>query len=577
MDGQSREPVRPTTVSAASSSVPDRQGPRPVKTVAGWLYTSNPFYAISAALIFAGLRISFGADGQTSFPWGLAGGLFSYALLLAASSYLLVRYGKVWDDARSLLLLLVLVLVALSLSFDDVLTGNFRQGAALNLAGLAFATAVSELLLRGLRIRLPAAFRLPYYLLLAIFFIYPVVIAGQHFAPGADRLHWAFLGFPVSASLALVALLPAARRGEESLRENGTPWNWPWFPWPLFAVLGLCACGRTYSICVSLDFIGGSASAFGLYFLAPLCLAAALLFLEVGLRTPGRSTVAVGMVLAAAAPLLGAIDRPDPVYRYFVQVFHETVGGTPLFITISLAGVFYLAAAARGVRPAMDCLTLCVAMLSLVHPDTVALNTSIRPAAWPLAVAAAIQLAAAIARSSSARATLAGLLAVCAVSLPFGLTKPVAIVAPAHLLLLVGLLVALVFDDRFARLLRRAGSVAIVFLALLAIADPGWPLRDAGAGVSWWYPLIWLAVAIGYGWRFNSCAYYHAAAVISLSWLGAHGMHVYQQLRTRVAGLDHLAAGLVFFACALLVSLNKAGITIRSVAARIPKLPRIRE
>lgn len=576
MDSQVPDPTTADTVKLTPLSEAVRPGPRPVKALAGWLYTSNPFYAVSAALIFAGLRISFSSHGETSSPWGLAGGLSAYAMLLAASSYVLVRLGKVWDDVRSLLLLTVLVLIALSLSFDEYLIENFREGVLLNVASLAFAAGVSEFLLRGLSIRLPAIFRLPYYLLLAIFFVYPAVIARCHFEPGTDRLHWAFFGFPLAAALAMLALLPAARSGKSRTADNGTPWSWPWFPWPLFAVLGLCACGRAYSICVSLDFIGGSASAFGLYFLVPLCLAAALLFVEVGLQTPNRRATTIGMALAAAAPLLAASHRADVVYQGFLTAFHAALGGTPLFVTLCLVSLFYLLAAIRRVRLAVDCLTVCIALLSLVNRDALTVDWLSPPAVLPLFAAAAIQLAAAIVRSSSPRAFLAGVMGVLACTIQYRLTTPDVITIPMHLLLLAMLVTAVAFNDRFARFLRSVGAIAIGAVALWAVGDPRWLLGDWAAQCSWWYPLAWLAAAAAYGWMLNSRTYYHAAVLIALAWFGDHGLRLYQQLRVHVAGLDLLTGGMLFFAFGLLVSLSKAGVAVRAWVHRIPALLRAR-
>src|SRR5579883_1524473 len=100
-------------VSSASQNA-STDGVRWFGSIGRWVCTHNPFYVISAALVFAGLRISFGPETQNAHPLGLAIGVSSYTMLLAVTSYLLVRYGKVWDDVRSLLLLIVLLLVSLS-------------------------------------------------------------------------------------------------------------------------------------------------------------------------------------------------------------------------------------------------------------------------------------------------------------------------------------------------------------------------------------------------------------------------------------------------------------------------------
>ena len=69
--------------------------------------TSNPFYAISAALVVLGLRASFHLPGAaTAYPTlTLLLSLGGYTLLLAATAAFLVRLGNVWEDVRTLLLL----------------------------------------------------------------------------------------------------------------------------------------------------------------------------------------------------------------------------------------------------------------------------------------------------------------------------------------------------------------------------------------------------------------------------------------------------------------------------------------
>ena len=142
-----------------------------------WICTNNPFYVLSAGLFLAGLWISFGSQGQdekiqAEETWALMSWLAGYTLLLAGTAYLLVRFAKVWDDARTVLLLVVLMFLATSVTFDEVLVQAPERGLACNLMGLGFAMAVSEWLLRGIRLALPAWFRVPYYGILALFFLY---------------------------------------------------------------------------------------------------------------------------------------------------------------------------------------------------------------------------------------------------------------------------------------------------------------------------------------------------------------------------------------------------------------------
>ena len=51
-----------------------------------WLYTNNPFYVISAALVFVGLWTSFDASGSASAAKALGSSLAIYTLLLAITA-----------------------------------------------------------------------------------------------------------------------------------------------------------------------------------------------------------------------------------------------------------------------------------------------------------------------------------------------------------------------------------------------------------------------------------------------------------------------------------------------------------
>src|SRR5579884_2142851 len=101
--------------------------------------TSNPFYALSAALFLAGLWLSFGAQAGEVETWALMSGLAGYTLLLAVTACLLVRFGNVWDDVRTVLLLVVLMFLATSVTFDDALVRRPGVGVICFLTGFALA------------------------------------------------------------------------------------------------------------------------------------------------------------------------------------------------------------------------------------------------------------------------------------------------------------------------------------------------------------------------------------------------------------------------------------------------------
>src|SRR5262249_21061019 len=163
----------------------------------------------SAGLFLAGLWVSFGAQARDVDTWALMSGLAGYTLLLAVTACLLVRFGDVWDDVRTVLLLVVLMFLATSVTFDEVLVSSPERGLVCCLGGLLFAVAVTEGVVRGIRLRLPAWFRGPYYLILALFFLYPLALTPLLDRPRSEALMWGLFGFSAAAGLAFLSLLPA--------------------------------------------------------------------------------------------------------------------------------------------------------------------------------------------------------------------------------------------------------------------------------------------------------------------------------------------------------------------------------
>src|SRR5262249_14735447 len=87
-------------------------------------------------------------------------------------------------------------------------------------------------------------------------------------------------------------LLPAVRRGGDYVRDNGSPWPWPLYPWALFGLLALAVPGRAFLLCWSFHLLDGTdrdASIFGAYFLLPFGLALAVLLLEAVLSSGRRA------------------------------------------------------------------------------------------------------------------------------------------------------------------------------------------------------------------------------------------------------------------------------------------------
>ncbi|MBX9622900.1 MAG: hypothetical protein K2X82_03715 [Gemmataceae bacterium] len=382
------------------------------RTLLGWVATGNPLYVVSAGLFLFGLRLSFDAQDPDAGSWLLMAGLGGYTLLLAAAALLLVRFAGVWDDVRTVLLLVVLMFLATSVTFDDLLVADPVRGAGLNLAGLGFAVLVTEGVLRGIRLRLPAGFRVPYYLALALFFLYPILLTPYLHDPRGGPLQWLLWGFSPAAGLVVFTLLPAVRRGPDYVRGTGSPWPWPFYPWSLFVFLGLAVPARAFLLCWSFHLLGGAdreSLIFGPYFVVPFGFAVAALLLELGLERDRPTVRWVALAVPAGLVALAGVGHSaDAAYTGFLARFIAVLGGTPLFVTVLAAGAFYLYAWGRGVAVGADGFAAAALALAVVGPGTLAWDELTEPRAWPLAAVAAFQIALGLRRRDAWRVLAGG-------------------------------------------------------------------------------------------------------------------------------------------------------------------------
>jgi hypothetical protein len=552
-----------------------------------WVCTNNPFYVISAGLFLVGLWLSFGDPRKIENIWALMAGLGGYSLLLAVTAYLLVRFANVWDDARTVLLLVVLMFLATSVTFDEVLVvemvdpqgGMPIRGIVCYVAGLAFAICVSAALLRGIRLTLPAGYRFPYYFILGLFFLYPLALCPLLVDPRGEALQWGLFGFSGVAGLIFLTLLPAIRRGAEYVRDNGSPWPWPLYPWALFGMLALAVPARAVLFCWSMHPIGGAnleRIIFGGYFLVPFGLMLAVLLLEAGLVSGRRMLLA--LALAVPAGLIGLClvgHRSDPVYEGFLQIFTERLGGDPVYCTLIASAGFYGYAATRCVVGAADALTATLAALTFVNPEILTVRElAAQPA--PLIAAATLLLGLGIWRRRSWRCLLGALGLVVGMALAFpedGEISTYRWIIVSHLVLLIIMIIATAFDDVLARMLRFAGPFLTLLLCLAVMVLPFAP----PAGIPTWligvYPPAMAAVLAAYGyWRLHPPTL-AMAGLIFVCWSLLSGWQVYRVCRQLVAGLDYLVTSLLAFVLAILVSLGKAGLLNRWLAAWRVKTP----
>ncbi len=94
------------------------------------LYNHNPFYPISAVLMLYGMHRAVGSSAGVTGGRMLMEMLCGYTALLAVVGFLIARFGRVWDDARTILLIVALLLVTLSAAFDRIVLVDPNAGAA---------------------------------------------------------------------------------------------------------------------------------------------------------------------------------------------------------------------------------------------------------------------------------------------------------------------------------------------------------------------------------------------------------------------------------------------------------------
>lgn len=537
-----------------------------------FLYNHNPFYVISAVLILYGLRVSF-LGGEAFQTRALIIGLMGFVLLLAATAWLIIRLGSVWNDARTILLLIVLLFIAISVAcdlsvanFDTGRPRDFRLAFENLLGSYVFAVAVSEGLLLALGIRLRFWYRLSYHLFLATFFLYPLCVLPLLLASWNKLLPWALFGFSLATALAVLTLLPAVRHGADYVKNNGTPWRWPYFPWSLFVILAVAAGLRHYYLCLSFHTVPGLASLFRPYFLVPPLLAVNLLFVEAALLSGRRLTRAVALTMPPSLVALAAWHPAATFWqRQFLEQFAAVLQGEPVFVTLCAAVALYGLAAVRRLPGALDCLAFSVAAFSAVNP-TAPLRGLADPEPLPVAACGVIVLLPTIVRVSSPRLFVAALLMLASLTIEHRQTWLVEGfgIVPWHLLLALVLVMGSLPNDRFAKWLQEAGAVMLFLPVLVWTAYfPDLEKNAATLGDSFLltfaYPPAAALLAAAYG-RFAGNRRYFAATIANLLlWGGIVGPPAYAAGREILAGVDYLLLGALSFLIAALTSLLKTG------------------
>lgn len=493
MSGPQSEPLEAQGV----SPVPPQRQPTGLFR---FVCTHNPFYLLSVCFVLNGTGRSLNRSGVLN-DWLLIALLAVYVVMMAAVCYAVVRWCKVWNDARSIFFILPTLFVELSLAFDQVLFNRTEFGVWSAVGGFVFAAFVSGALLRGVRIRMPRSIRLAGLVWLATLFLYPLLLTPT-VVRDARQISWGIFLFPTVTAIAMLMLLPAIRRGPILFLNNGTPWNSPWVPWSLFIFLGGCSCFRAYALSLSFDPVLSITqaeamqlgSAFGAYFLIPMALSASILLLEGGIASRRPEVVALGgwgpvVMVWMSIP---AVGRGSP-YELFLQEFTQLLG-MPLFVCLLFSVGFYVYAMLRGVRSAeLGFIASCL-LLSVVAPT---MTTPARPA--PIAILAACQLFLAIRRQNSFRFLFGLLLAIAALNqaLLHNWRQAYQFATVYHLVLGSLLFTAICFRDTFARLARDCSVPMLLFAACgAAVLSLGFVSEIPRSATLLYLPLLTLVTLV---------------------------------------------------------------------------------
>ncbi len=534
-----------------------------------FLYTQNPFYLIGTLVILFGLQQCLGQEPQFASSGMLSTILAGYTLILVAVAILIVRWGNLWDDVRTILLVVVLLFYMLSTSLDVQVLEQPETGSYLLGAGLLFTIAVSELLFRQLRLQLPMPYRMAFYFSLAVLFLYPIALAWISFYRWYQLRTWALGCFSIVAAWPLLALIPAARSRAGVPMPCRASWQPPYYPWSLFIFLTIGMGLRAWWLTISFDPTKGAGSCFQPYFLIPFVLVWAIILVEGGITQRSRSGLAAGLMLPWIALVLGywgsGNSTADTAFLFDLRRSFGTPPQLAVWSVLAFQGWAFWRTLGLSANRCQEWALTCTALLAcMTGHTTLDWQSLVMPNTAGLAIVAAGWLANAWRLNCSVRALIAATLGGLCISAsgmagqfcdPQGFWR-------LHAPVLIVLALMAVFQDRMAERLR---SLALSVIPTLAIATAAvYPI---------WFgdvPAMHLAAYLGYLtltsvrlWQLQrqvpqltavamtlSCNFvlmlWPAGAWLTGSWLAA--------------GLPYLAGGLGVVAAGLGISLLKMGI-----------------
>ena len=557
-----------------------RRGSRNVLSL---IYFHNPFYLISATLFVYGLKLLF-RQGNSSVlfeqgtvaymqPWGLLASFAGVTVLMGVTAVLIVRCGKVWEDARSLVLIVLLMLLAIAVSMDELInvvaarSDAVQQLCVLFGLGSSFAVITTVGLIKGLQIRLPLGYTLPLIGFLLLFFLWPALLVPQVTGFSGDTTQKLICLFPVVAAGLTMTLIPAIRQGRERVEENGTPWGWPLVPWSPFLFIGMAVCFRSYTLTMSYDpVVSGHYwdTIFNIYQLVPLALAIAFVLLEIGITERRKG---LQIFVSLSAPLLIIAAWPGatpwshlPACLTFADMVCSDLA-SPVVITLAGLAALYGYAAVRGVRMAEAAFWITSLVACAADPHTFGyLSWSLEGGIQNTVLVAAMiatQLVVGLRQRSSIRMAIAGAGTIWGIGIPAAWTVSDnwSTLAQLNASFLLYLTIAFCARDTTARLLRQTGAFALTFTMATAV----WLLPEMWHHTVYFVAMTLLALALyiitgNSAYRFSVLIHLGSAAALGL----VLGIRTFLNARLPEGVRPVILAGISFLV-AVAISILKSG------------------
>jgi hypothetical protein len=465
----------------------------------------------------------------------------------------------------------------LSTSLDVQVLEQPEAGTYFLAAGLLFSLALSEMLFRQLRLQLPIAFRAAFYLSLAVLFLYPIALAWISFYRWYELRTWALGSFCTIAAIPLLFLIPAARSRRNMPMPCRNTWQAPYYPWSLFVFLTIGMGLRAWWLTISFDPTKGAGNCFQPYFLIPLVLVWAVIFVEAGIVHVRKYALAAGLLLPWVAIGLGYWGSGSTnADKVFLASLTNALGTPPqlaVWSVLAFQGWAFWRTIGRRVNGWQELAVTAVAVLACATGrQTLDWQTLVSPNAAGLALVAAGWMTNAWRLNCSYRAlvaaTLGGLFVMSSGLLQ---TWPSQLSDPhffwrIHSPVLIVLALLAVFQDKLAEQMRTWALSVVPTLAITAATIYPWWFGDV--------PTMHLAVYLGYLtlitvrlWhlerqvpQLTGAAITTASNLALLIWPAADWL----TNSWLAAGLPFLAGGLVVVAAGVFVSLLKMGIIEQS-------------